>query len=481
MLIKSKGLVSKTKVFPLATWLFFLLTLIFSYFNFPIHEKAKSVYYKSPHRLDYAHAAQEYIKNNCNDQQAKSYCKDLKELPLETYLFSAHLTRFDKTNLKHKSHYFYINEELQPERLKLSKPSLYEKQVLAQKDLDNLVESHQLLSRSNINWLSGLKSLFQTTGWLQIIFSFFLLSMIAKPLEEKMGPFFFTINFAFCGFLGNATQAFLLPESFYVIGPTAAISGCIAAYLFHFHQNFAILEINLFGKAKRNINFPVLGFSLLLLGGLFSIDKLNPYIHNHLAANIVGFIAGILFAKIFNLILPLPKYYVFPYELTYRENATLGYSQWDKVKVYLEWIYFAPYNLDAFSGLVKELERSSGHSKVNLEISKFRQKHFYRLYRLNRKTRRFMRLIPLEWLRYTPTDDRETHIIKFANEFKEKRDFANAFKMCFLILNQKSWKDKHWRTELFKNYKKATVSPQFRKNVASLIEHHSGFRALLIY
>ena len=479
MVIIPLGLVTKTKNIPIATILLSVATFYYSIVHFPVGEKAEEIYFHSQYREAFALRAKKHMVKTCDLTQARTYCQGIDQIPTKHFVLGEKITDYKKAKKKSAYLYDYIAEELTDQKLEISNLPLLRIKNLAKKELDDFVRNHQLLSKKNINWISSFRTLFLHGGWMHLIGNFLILILLAFPVEERMGSIFFAAIYLASGMFGSTLHAFFMQDSFYIVGASSAVSGIAGAFTVLFFKNYARLLVSFFFIFNKRVIIPVIFYTPFFMVASDLAGALDPVTNTAHLAHLGGFLAGVLMAHFFNKILPLPKGFTFPYELKYLEKTKNSLSQFDQVKVYTEWLFYAPLNMRAFRGLVDETKRSHKNTKVVNTIKRFKKIHFKELYRVNKNNKEFLTLLPISWLTAVYEGDDPVKLKKWAQEFDQSRDFVSAFKMNFLVMNDAGWKNSEAGLELFKSFKKATVVKGFEQSAQKLRENHSHFDRLL--
>ncbi len=478
MVLLPQGLVSKTRRLPIATVIIVVMTGFISLIHFDDVKQGNLVFWKAPSRLEYARQAKIHVKKKCAQEQALSFCVGLEEIPIRYYLVpgSIHFIFDQGTNATHLAHLVgFISDELQSQKLQTENPLLFRLQTRAENDKQSFAKKKNLLAGQNVHWLAGLRSLFVHSNWLHLVCNLVILLFLAYPVEERGGAFLFISTYVVSGFSGIMLQAILDPTIFYVIGSSAGVCGVAGALAVYFWKNQAKVFASFFFIKSKSYFIPVYLYSILFLFLTLTVDFFMPFHDVAHIAQFGGFITGGVLAFIHNKIRPLPNYYTYPYELEFLKKSKNNLSQYDRIKVLAEWLYFSPTNMYAFSELAKEVRRSSTNPKVNKVLNKFRMHAFPDVYRLNKRNRDFLKLLPVRWLSWASVGHHSGFLRRLGKQFAEERNFDCAFKMYFLTMNEVGWGESDDSIELFKNFKKASVNSHFMEEITVLKDRHSPF------
>jgi membrane associated rhomboid family serine protease len=93
-----------------------------------------------------------------------------------------------------------------------------------------------------------LTSMFLHAGWTHILGNMWTLWIFGDNVEDRMGPFRFTVFYLLCGIAAGVTHVVLNPESTVpTVGASGAIAGVMGAYFFLFpHSRVVVLVPLLF-------------------------------------------------------------------------------------------------------------------------------------------------------------------------------------------------------------------------------------------
>src|SRR4030043_1114181 len=153
-------------------------------------------------------------------------------------------------------------------------------------------------------YLPFLTSMFLHGGFLHIIMNMWFLYIFGDNIEDRLGHIRYLIFYLFCGVAAGLIHLFTNWNSNVpTIGASGAISGVMGAYLLLYPRSkiLTLIPIFFFFQFVEFPAFIFLGFWLLLQ--LFSAS-LTPKNFGGVAfwAHIGGFIAGLIFIKIFDLV-----------------------------------------------------------------------------------------------------------------------------------------------------------------------------------
>ncbi len=482
MIVLPQGLVSKTRRLPLSTIVLVVAMGFFSIIHFAEVKEGDQVFWQSPIRLHYAKQAKAYVLEKCLREQAKSFCVGLEDISEKTILVPKTLNvLFQKGAAYSHLHHLvgYLGDELSPHNLRQNNPDLFKMQQRAEVEKQTFAHSHSFLSGTNISWFPIARSLFLHANWIHLVTNILFLLFLAFPVEERMGGLPFLLTFFTTGAIGSTTQAFLDPNAFYIFGTSAAIcgiAGCMASF---FWGRYAKVLVSFFFIKSKSFYVPILFYSSFFLFGSLVVDFLLPYHHIAHVAHFVGFASGALLGWLYKTFRSLPNYFVFPYELKFEQRLQKNLSQYDRIKVLAEWLYYSPTNMYAFRELAREVKRSSTNPKVNKVLNQFRVHAFPELYLMNKRNLEFLKLLPVRWLSWASVGHSPSFLRSQAQQFADERKFEMAFKLYFLTLNEVGWRDNSDAIELFKNFKKATIDEHFNEETQVLKERHSPFGRFL--
>lgn len=153
-------------------------------------------------------------------------------------------------------------------------------------------------------FLPFLTSMFLHGGFLHILGNMWFLYIFGDNIEDRLGHIRYLIFYIFCGVAAGLIHLFTNWDSkIPTIGASGAISGVMGAYLFLYPKSriLTLIPIFFFFQFVELPAFIFLGFWFFLQ--LFSAG-LTPRNVGGIAfwAHIGGFIAGLLFVKIFDMI-----------------------------------------------------------------------------------------------------------------------------------------------------------------------------------
>ena len=153
-------------------------------------------------------------------------------------------------------------------------------------------------------YLPFLSSMFLHGGFLHILGNMWFLYIFGDNIEDRLGHIRYLVFYLFCGVAAGLVHLFTNWNSnIPTIGASGAISGVMGAYLLLYPRSrvLTLIPIFFFFQFVEIPAFVFLGFWLLLQ--LFSAS-LTPKNVGGVAfwAHIGGFIAGLIFIKIFDVI-----------------------------------------------------------------------------------------------------------------------------------------------------------------------------------
>ncbi len=153
-------------------------------------------------------------------------------------------------------------------------------------------------------YLPFLTSMFLHGGFLHIIMNMWFLYIFGDNIEDRLGHIRYLVFYLFCGVAAGLVHLFTNWNSdIPTIGASGAVSGVMGAYLLLYPRSkiLTLIPIFFFFQFVEIPAFIFLGFWLLLQ--LFSAG-LTPSNLGGIAfwAHIGGFIAGLIFIKIFDMI-----------------------------------------------------------------------------------------------------------------------------------------------------------------------------------
>lgn len=156
--------------------------------------------------------------------------------------------------------------------------------------------------------LPFISSMFLHGGFLHILGNMWFLYIFGDNIEDRLGHFRYLIFYLLCGIAAGLVHLYTNWESkIPTIGASGAISGIMGAYLILYPQSriLTLIPIFLFFQFVEIPAFVFLGYWLLIQ--LFSAS-FTPKNIGGIAwwAHIGGFLAGLIFVKIFDIIPRLP-------------------------------------------------------------------------------------------------------------------------------------------------------------------------------
>ena len=153
-------------------------------------------------------------------------------------------------------------------------------------------------------YLPFLTSMFLHGGFLHIIMNMWFLYIFGDNIEDRLGHFRYVIFYLFCGVAAGLVHLFTnWSSNIPTIGASGAISGVMGAYLLLYPRSkiMTLIPIFLFFQFVEIPAFVFFGYWILIQ--LFSAS-LTPRNVGGVAfwAHIGGFVAGLIFIKIFDWI-----------------------------------------------------------------------------------------------------------------------------------------------------------------------------------
>ena len=153
-------------------------------------------------------------------------------------------------------------------------------------------------------YLPFLTSMFLHGGFLHIIMNMWFLYIFGDNIEDRLGHIRYLVFYLFCGLAAGLIHLFTnWTSNIPTIGASGAISGVMGAYLILYPRSkiLTLIPIFFFFQFVEIPAFIFLGFWLFIQ--LFSAG-LTPRNIGGIAfwAHISGFIAGLIFIKIFDMI-----------------------------------------------------------------------------------------------------------------------------------------------------------------------------------
>lgn len=138
-------------------------------------------------------------------------------------------------------------------------------------------------------------SMFLHGGFLHLIGNMWFLWIFGDNLEAGMGKIRFLIFYLLCGFFAGLLYCFLsFNKTIPVIGASGAISGVLGGYLLLYPKN-KIRTLVPFGFFLTTASIPAAVFLLIW----FLYQFFLPEAGVATGAHIIGFLAGLLFVKLF--------------------------------------------------------------------------------------------------------------------------------------------------------------------------------------
>ncbi len=475
MVIIPLGLTSKTKNIPFATALICAVTVFFSIIKFPENEIIYENYLRSAERVNFGLKARSFLLEKCEKEKPQKLCADLKKIPLRTFSLGHRSKQFADKSLANA----FIADELARVALKKSNPQLYQIQEKADQKITSVLKKLHFLSKETVSPISALKTLFTHSGWIHLIGNMLILIFLAIPVEERMGSFLFAMTYLFSGMAGSLLQVFLSTDALYIVGASSSISGVAGALTYFFWRHKAKIWVSYFFMFSQVVVIPVIIYTpvFMVAGDIIGLFDESTNVGHF--AHLGGFLMGGFLAFLHNKMLPLPQNFTYPFELNFLEQSRKSLSQMDRLRVFSQWLYYSPVNIFAFKHFVSEINRSNNNPKTELIVNHFKRNIFPEVYECNKKKVRFINLLPVNWLHLLAIGDDPVFLKKTAAQYEIQRDFVNAFKLYFLLLNEIGWRNEEYGRLLFKNYKKSTINKKFIKLSEELAFNHPPFRSFL--
>ncbi|RJQ36916.1 rhomboid family intramembrane serine protease [Candidatus Microgenomates bacterium] len=172
---------------------------------------------------------------------------------------------------------------------------------------------HYALIPATVNFLNFstlepfITAIFLHGGFLHIISNLWFLWIFGDNVEVKLGFILFPILYLGAGILGNFLQYILMPTSnIPMLGASGAIAGVLGAYYIFFPSSKVKTFIPIFGFLPAIINIPapfMLGY-WFILQIILGVSSFTFAAQGGIAfwAHIGGFVFGIIFAFIYNLL-----------------------------------------------------------------------------------------------------------------------------------------------------------------------------------
>jgi hypothetical protein len=302
------------------------------------------------------------------------------------------------------------------------------------------------------------------------------LFFLALPVEERTSGLLFLTIYLGSGLFGSYLHTLLAPETTLLVGAFPPVCGVAGALLAYYWRRQARLLISLFFIRSWSIDIPIFLYTLIFFGILLVAGPLVLFSDPGSFGSIGAFFFGLTVAIADTRLRPLPDYFTYPFEYKFLERSQENLSQYQRIQVFTEWLYYSPTNLRVFRALAKEVTRGSTNPKVNKVIDKFRVHAFPEVYQYNKRNEEFLRLLPIRWLSWALVGHSPTFLRRLAEQYEKDRQFDQAFKLYFLTLNEVGWRDSNDDAHaLFKNYKKACIDPHFAEETEVLKDRHSPF------
>lgn len=155
--------------------------------------------------------------------------------------------------------------------------------------------------------VDGIRGLFMTDGFLLLVVNMMYLWIFGPLVEEFLGFRRYLGLFILTGLSGFLMSALFTSGCDPLYGPSAAISGVIAAFMV-LHPTKRV-EIVVSPLLFRRFDMPAFFFGFVYLGFQFVLDGEGPLSGNFAPIwdEIGGFIVGFLFIFIVTLFKPVPK------------------------------------------------------------------------------------------------------------------------------------------------------------------------------
>lgn len=306
-----------------------LLVVAVSLKKFEQVDRMETVYLRSPYHLRLLETKVSILNNLCLEKKiiSKEICEQLELLNKKQ--FNSLAEPFDYLNQKALSK----NKILKKEITSL----IYHRDLLMEFELESVnselvntykefeqklsiemqesVDSNNLLSKANMNWMNLTIGQFTHAGYAHLIGNLLFMVFLSVFVELRVGILLYPMFFLIPGFVGFISH-FLMNSSDAtpLMGASANISGIAGAFtLFFWNQEIkALLFTFIYNRVfllPVSFYFPVLIFAGDLVGALNSKSAGVAHI-----AHLGGFLSGALLAYILVKLQNLPKGFLFPFE-----------------------------------------------------------------------------------------------------------------------------------------------------------------------
>lgn len=190
---------------------------------------------------------------------------------------------------------------------------LFELYSESQGQLNNLIITwsiipHELTTQPVAEIPTLFTAMFMHGGWAHLLGNMLYLFIFGDNIEDQLGHTRFLLFYLICGLTATATQVAIDPSSLIPnIGASGAIAGVLGGYLLLFPK--ARITTLVFRFITQVPAIIVLGFWFIyqFFSGLFSLNAVDLNTGGvAFFAHIGGFVAGLLFIKLFQIGLPKP-------------------------------------------------------------------------------------------------------------------------------------------------------------------------------
>lgn len=156
-------------------------------------------------------------------------------------------------------------------------------------------------------WINIITCMFLHGGWMHLLGNMLYLWVFGNNIEDRLGPFLFTVFYLGTGVVGNLTHTYFDPGVVPLVGASGAISGVMGAYVLLFPRT-RILALVPVGWYPLYVSLPAWVF----LGIYFVIQNLYPAAFSAGGgvaywAHIGGFVAGAELILVFPRRRPPPQ------------------------------------------------------------------------------------------------------------------------------------------------------------------------------
>ncbi len=153
------------------------------------------------------------------------------------------------------------------------------------------------------HWITLLSCLFLHGSWLHLLGNMYFLWVFGDNVEDRMGPFLFTLFYLMAGILSSIFQIQYMGDASVLVGASGAIAGVMGAYLYLFPRSALYQVLFLFFPIKIPVYF-YFGIWLFLqwLGNYMKIHSIG------FIAHISGFIIGFAFVVVWYVVRNMIKH-----------------------------------------------------------------------------------------------------------------------------------------------------------------------------